>query len=66
MPRCRLLAHDHSPYRHPRATVRNADHREITSAVVKASHHISIFLRERYDAYEPAYMYIAIYITPNV
>jgi len=45
--------HGHSPY--ARAIIRNADHREITSAVAKLSHHISIFLRERYDAYERTY-----------
>jgi len=45
--------HGHSPY--ARAIIRNADYREITSAVAKPSHHISIFLRERYDAYERTY-----------
>lgn len=50
-------------HRYARAIVRSADHREITGVVAKASRHISIFLRERYDAYEPAHAYnCALYV----
>lgn len=50
-------------HRYARAIVRSADHREITGVIAKASRHISIFLRERCDAYEPAHAYnCALYV----